>query len=346
VNEIVAVIVQQLVRDFGCRWAALMQDQGGERTEIASAGERSEPIDNAISEVQGATTIVAEYAFTADATFEQRREATILATSLVSGYASLRTVRAAESSDTGSILIVDDDIGVRTIVRHVLQREGFAVIEAPNGLIGHARALEFKPDLIIIDWMMPELDGHDAAIRLKADPFTAAIPIVMLTSRAQSEDKVAALAAGVQDFLTKPFQPATLTSSVRQQLRWRRLMADGSAATVAEPPPRPVASAETGNLARFVEIAEVAEERLAYADAAEAYAHAADLAAAVVSPDIANKFRRLSGKMFLLLAESSTEAATIRLGYTRAAHAFLVAGNITQASSAHQAAKEAVGSGP
>jgi hypothetical protein len=66
----------------------------------------------------------------------------------------------------------------------------------------------------------------------------------------------------------------------------------------------------------------------------------------VVSPDIANKFRRLSGKMYLLLAESGTEAATIRLGYTRAAHAFLVAGNITQASSAHQAAKEAVGSGP
>ncbi len=345
-NEIVAVIVQQLVRDFGCSWAALMQDQGGTRTEIASAGERGDSVDNAVSEVQGATTIVAEYAFTAGATLEQQREATILATSLVSGYVSLRTVRAAESSDTGSILIVDDDIGVRTIVRHVLQREGFSVIEAPNGLIGHARALEFKPDLIIIDWMMPELDGHDAAIRLKADPFTAAIPIVMLTSRSQSEDKVAALAAGVQDFLTKPFQPATLTASVRQQLRWRRLLADESAATVAEAPPRPAATAEMGNLARFVEIAEVAEERLAYADAAEAYAHAADLAAGVANPDIANKFRRLSGKMYLLLAESGTDAPTIRLGYTRAAHAFLVAGNITLASSAHQSAKEAVGSGP
>jgi DNA-binding response OmpR family regulator len=144
-------------------------------------------------------------------------------------------VHDAESTDTGRILIVDDDDGVRTLVRRVLEDEGFAVIEAPNGLIGHARAVEFRPDLIIIDWMMPELDGHDAAIRLKADPFTAAIPIVMLTSRSQAEDKVAALAAGVQDFLTKPFEPGPLTASVRQQLRWRRLLADDSSAIVAAP---------------------------------------------------------------------------------------------------------------
>jgi CheY-like chemotaxis protein len=234
---------------------------------------------------------------------------------------------------------------VRTIVRHVLQREGFSVIEAPNGLIGHARALEFRPDLIIIDWMMPELDGHDAAIRLKADPFTAAIPIVMLTSRSQAADKVAALAAGVQDFLTKPFAPAILTKSVKQQLRWRRLLADESASVVAAPPPRPALTAEAPTLAGFVEVAEIAEERLAYDDAAEAYARAADLAQTVANPDIGNKFRRLSGKMYLLLAENSSDPESVRRGYSNAARAFLAAGNITLASSAHQAAKEAVGSG-
>ena len=174
-------------------------------------------------------------------------------------------VRDAESTDTGRILIVDDDDGVRTLVRRVLEHEGFAVIEAPNGLVGHARALEFRPDLIIIDWMMPELDGHDAAIRLKADPFTAAIPIVMLTSRSKAEDKIAALAAGVQDFLTKPFEPAPLTASVRQQLRWRTLLADDSAGVVAQAPPRrPAVTAETTNLANFVQVAEVAEERRAF----------------------------------------------------------------------------------
>jgi DNA-binding response OmpR family regulator len=346
-NEIVAVILEQLVTQYGCRWATMVHEQGSERIEVARAGEVSGPADDSVIELQGPYTHIVEFAFAPDATQEQKSEAHILATSLATGVASLRAFRSAEEDhSTGTILIVDDDIGVRTIVRHVLQRDGFSVIEAPNGLIGHARALEFRPDLIIIDWMMPELDGHDAAIRLKADPFTAAIPIVMLTSRAQSEDKVAALAAGVQDFLTKPFAPATLTKSVRQQLRWRQLLADASASIVPEAPPRPAATAEMPNLARFVEIAEVAEERLAYDDAAEAYAHAADLAQTVVDPDISNKFRRLSGKMYLLLAESSNEPETVRRGYTNAARAFLAAGNITLASTAHRAAKEAVGSGP
>jgi DNA-binding response OmpR family regulator len=347
VNEIVAVILQQLVAFYGCAWATMVQEQGGERVELGRAGEVTGSPDDAVLEIQGPVTLLVEFAFVAGATSTQQSEARILAHSLANGIASLRAFRAAEAeSDTGTILIVDDDLGVRTIVRHVLQREGFLVIEAPNGLVGHARALEFRPDLIIIDWMMPELDGHDAAIRLKADPFTAAIPIVMLTSRSQSEDKVAALAAGVQDFLTKPFAPATLTKSVRQQLRWRRLLADGTASIVPAAPPRPEATAEMPNLARFVEVAEIAEERLAYDDAAEAYAHAADLAQTVANPDIGNKFRRLSGKMYLLLAEIGDDPETIRRGYTNAARAFLAAGNITLASSAHQSAKEAVGSGP
>jgi CheY-like chemotaxis protein len=168
----------------------------------------------------------------------------------------------------------------------------------------------------------------------------------MLTSRSQSDDKVAALAAGVQDFLTKPFEPATLTRSVRQQLRWRRLLDDGSSQIVAVAPPRPEVPAEAPNLARFVEIAEVAEDLKAYEDAANAYALAADLAVTVANPDIGNKFRRLAGKMYLLLAESSADPAAIQHGYTSAARSFLAAGNISLAATAHQSAKEAVGSTP
>jgi DNA-binding response OmpR family regulator len=347
VNEIIAVILRQMVRVYGCRWATMHEERSGVRIKLAAAGRRSGAPDAAVLETFGAMSLVVEFAFAPDATAEQISEARILATSLTTGAASLMAFRATdESPETGTILIIDDDIGVRTIVRHVLQREGFAVIEAENGLIGHARALEFRPDLIIIDWMMPELDGHDAAIRLKADPFTAAIPIVMLTSRSQAADKVAALAAGVQDFLTKPFAAPTLTKSVRQQLRWRKLLADESSSVAREAPPRPEASAETPDLARFVEVAEVAEEQGAFDDAAEAYARAAELAQTVANPDIGNKFRRLSGKMYLLLAESGDDPDAIRRGYTNAARAFLSAGNMTLASSAHQSAKEAVGSGP
>jgi response regulator RpfG family c-di-GMP phosphodiesterase len=190
--------------------------------------------------------------------------------------------------------------------------------------------------------MMPELDGHDAAIRLTADPFTAAIPIVMLTSRAQAADKVAALAAGVQDFLTKPFAPEKLIATVRQQLRWRHLLADESSSVERVAPPRPSATAGAANLARFVA---VAEERQAFGEAAEAFTRAAELAATAANPDIANKFRRLAGKMYLLLAENSDDPAVIQLGYSSAARAFLVAGNLTLAATAHNSAKEAVGPG-
>jgi len=259
------------------------------------------------------------------------------------GTTIVQQLARAESPAGARILIVDDDVEIRALVRRVLEGDGFAVIEAPNGLIGHARALEFKPDLIVIDWNMPELDGHDAAIRLKADPFTAAIPIVMLTSRSQPADKVAALDAGVQDFLNKPFEPKAVIDSVRQQLRWRTLLADDSSAVVAAPPPRPAPTAETSNLARFVEVAEVAEEQRLFDDAADAYGRAADLAVTVANPDIANKFRRLAGKMYLLLAESAADPAVIQHGYSSAARSFLAAGNITLATTAHQSAKDAVG---
>ena len=243
---------------------------------------------------------------------------------------------------TGTILIIDDDAEVRALVSHVLRADGFNVIEAPNGLVGQARALEFKPDLIIIDWMMPELDGRDAAIRMKTDSFTAAIPIVMLTSRAQPEDKVTALDAGVQDFLTKPFEPKALTDSVRQQLRWRHLLADSSAGVVPSVAARPALTADMPNLAHFVEVAEVAEEHKQFDDAADAYGRAADLASTIANPDISNKFRRLAGKMYLLLAENASDPDRIQHGYSSAARSFLAAGNITLATTAHRSAKDAL----
>ena len=162
----------------------------------------------------------------------------------------------------------------------------------------------------------------------------------MLTSRAQSGDKVFALEAGVQDFLTKPFAPASLTQSIRRQLRRRRLLADDKAGVAAVAPPRTTANAEAPGLAEFVESRKSPKSGAAYDDAAGAYTRAFELAA---SPDVGNKSLRPAGKMYVLLAESATDPSDIRRGYTQAARAFLSAGNITAATSANRSAKEAVG---
>lgn len=117
------------------------------------------------------------------------------------------------------ILVCDDDDGVRAVLRCVLEREGFQVEEATNGLLGYAKALEFRPDLILIDWMMPVLDGRAATVRLKNDPFTAQIPIVMITSHVQPDDAAMAAEAGVDELVSKPFLPRALIETVRRRLR-------------------------------------------------------------------------------------------------------------------------------
>jgi len=302
---------------------------------LGVVGERPETPDESFTIVEGAVSLHLDFSYPPQADAEARHEIRIFAESTANAYAALTFVRSAEASDTNAtILICDDDEGIRMLVRRVLERAGFQVIEAPNGLIGYARALEFRPDLIIIDWVMPVLDGHDTVIRLKADPFTSPIPIVMLTSRSLATDTVAALNAGVNDFLAKPFAPAKLTEAIRQQLRWRKLLADENAAVVPHALPRERIP-DTQSLATFLEIAEAAEERQAYDDAAQAYMRAADLSG---NPDMANKFRRLSGKMYLLLAESASDSASIQRGYSSAARAFLAAGNLALAQTAHRSA--------
>jgi DNA-binding response OmpR family regulator len=340
-EEIVGHAIAQLQRQFHCPYVSVSIDEQGVLRRLGSAGACAGEPDETISVTDGPIAIHLAFTYGPEADSEFRRECRIFAESVANACAALSFVRAAEEGETGRLLICDDDEGIRLLMRHVLRRDGFEVIEAPNGLVAHARALEFRPDLIIIDWMMPVLDGHDAVVRLKADPFTAATPILMLTSRSQSSDKVAALGAGVQDFLAKPFEPAALTQAVRRQLRWRRLLADEKSDVV------PTALVRTDvpdgvALAHFVEIAEAAEDVRAFDDAAQAYTRAAELAS---NPDISNKFRRLSGKMYLTLAETSVDTADIQRGYTNAARAFLTAGNMSLAQAAHHSGLVAAGVG-
>jgi DNA-binding response OmpR family regulator len=148
----------------------------------------------------------------------------------------------------------------------------------------------------------------------------------------------------VQDFITKPFDFREFTARIEQQVRWRRLLdARGTpTATVAvpvsaAPPQAPGLSyarelAARGEheraLAEAMSVAEEGEAAAKYQEAAEAYAVASESAKHVRNPDVANKLQRLSGKMYLLLAENATDTATIHLGYMLSAKMFLTAGNL------------------
>jgi len=115
------------------------------------------------------------------------------------------------------ILVVDDDARLREVVRYALAREGHDVREAEDGAAGLADALARPPDLIVLDVMMPELDGWELCRRLRA--VGSSVPILFLSTRADEVDKVLGLELGGDDFLAKPFSPRELVSRVKAILR-------------------------------------------------------------------------------------------------------------------------------
>ena len=116
------------------------------------------------------------------------------------------------------ILIIDDDVDTLKLVGLMLERQGFEIIVANNGEQGLSKAASERPDLIILDVMMPDLDGYDVARRLRADPQLAPIPIIMFTAKSMVDDKVKGFEVGVDDYLTKPTHPAELTAHVKAVL--------------------------------------------------------------------------------------------------------------------------------
>lgn len=117
----------------------------------------------------------------------------------------------------------------------VLSRVGFRARAFENGKLAIDAVHRERPDVILLDWMMPVMDGPRAVEVLKADVETRGIPIVMLTTQSQIEERVVALEAGVQDFLTKPFDPRELIARIDQQMRWRKMLAlDKNEAFAAE----------------------------------------------------------------------------------------------------------------
>jgi DNA-binding response OmpR family regulator len=116
------------------------------------------------------------------------------------------------------ILIVDDDIDTLKLVGLMLQKQGFQIIAATDGIQGLAQADAEDPDLILLDVMMPEMDGYEVAKRLRANPKTANTPILMFTAKTQLDDKVTGFEAGADDYLTKPTHPTELTAHVKALL--------------------------------------------------------------------------------------------------------------------------------
>jgi diguanylate cyclase (GGDEF)-like protein len=117
------------------------------------------------------------------------------------------------------ILVVDDDQDIAGFVEFNLKMHGFEVIKAKDG----RQALEVmelrRPDLAVIDWMMPNMDGVELTRQLRAEPLTSALPVIMLTAKGLTVDKVVGLTAGVDDYLVKPFDTAELIARVSSTLR-------------------------------------------------------------------------------------------------------------------------------
>jgi two-component system phosphate regulon response regulator PhoB len=118
-----------------------------------------------------------------------------------------------------TILIVEDEDAIRQMVAFGLKRAGFEPIEAADCAKARAAIADRVPDLVLLDWMLPDVSGVEFARALRREPDTRYIPIIMLTARADEDDKVRGLDAGVDDYLTKPFSSRELVARIKAVLR-------------------------------------------------------------------------------------------------------------------------------
>jgi two-component system alkaline phosphatase synthesis response regulator PhoP len=120
---------------------------------------------------------------------------------------------------TKTILVVDDEPGIVTVVRDYLDRAGFRVLTAGDGPGALRLARAERPNLLVLDLMLPGLDGLDLTRLLRADPATRRLPFIMLTARVEETDRLIGLELGADDYMTKPFSPRELVARVRAVLR-------------------------------------------------------------------------------------------------------------------------------
>jgi two-component system phosphate regulon response regulator PhoB len=117
------------------------------------------------------------------------------------------------------ILVVEDERPIREMIAFGLRRAGFEVREAADARSGRAEVANKRPDLLLVDWMLPDTSGLEFTRALKRDRETSELPVIMLTARAEEGDKVAGLEGGADDYITKPFSPRELLARINAVLR-------------------------------------------------------------------------------------------------------------------------------
>lgn len=130
-------------------------------------------------------------------------------------------------SGESCILIVEDEPAQLEMLAYNVAAEGFRVLKAPDGEEGVLLAEEEQPDLIILDWMLPNISGIEVCRQIKRKPQTRSIPIIMLTARGQEEDRVRGLDTGADDYVVKPYSVSELMARVRAILRRGSSAGDG-----------------------------------------------------------------------------------------------------------------------
>lgn len=118
-----------------------------------------------------------------------------------------------------TILVVDDETAIRDMLSTALQMAGFNVIQAADAQKAHSIVVDLRPDLVLLDWMMPGTSGMELARRLKRDDTTTDIPIIMLTAKGEEDNKIQGLEVGADDYITKPFSPRELIARLKAVLR-------------------------------------------------------------------------------------------------------------------------------
>jgi len=125
------------------------------------------------------------------------------------------------------ILVVEDEAALVTLLRYNLEREGFRIAAAADGEEALLLAREEKPDLVLLDWMLPLLSGIEVCRQLRRMTETRSVPIIMLTARGEEGDKLRGLDSGADDYITKPFSPSELVARIRAVMRRTRPAVNG-----------------------------------------------------------------------------------------------------------------------
>ena len=132
------------------------------------------------------------------------------------------------------VMIVEDETALVTMLRYNLEKEGFEVCEANDGEEALVQLAERRPDVVLLDWMLPLVSGIEVCRQIRRSPVSRTVPVIMLTARGEEADKIRGLNSGADDYMTKPFSPTELIARVRAVMRRTKPEASAEALTFAD----------------------------------------------------------------------------------------------------------------